>query len=263
MRSEKHENRDPQGHRKRQTTRVRAFGEGDGDGGVQLSFTLPVDDNAKGQWAAQMFSEQLGLKKVTVVQMEHLDDGLTSFVVKGQSDVEVDVSKIVEPLYEYPVFSFDEINGMIKSRLKRKIVVLGVCMGSEDQSTAIDTLFNMMGYRGDYGFESYPALEAVNLRSHMRTSDFVSEISTRGADVIVLSRVVGQNEEKAKVLQKILEEIHETPGVPQHLLKIYSGPRMTHEEASEIGFDAGFGPGTLPSQVASFIASELLKKLVG
>ena len=38
------------------------------------------------------------------------------------------------------------------------------------------------------------------------------------------------------------------------------GPRVTHQMALECGFDAGFGTGTKPSEVASYIVEELIKR---
>jgi beta-lysine 5,6-aminomutase beta subunit len=35
---------------------------------------------------------------------------------------------------------------------------------------------------------------------------------------------------------------------------------MTNDIAVQLGYDAGFGPGTLPSQVASFIVTKILER---
>ena len=37
------------------------------------------------------------------------------------------------------------------------------------------------------------------------------------------------------------------------------GPRMTGLLATELGYDAGFGRGTLPSEVAAFVATRVAK----
>ena len=42
---------------------------------------------------------------------------------------------------------------------------------------------------------------------------------------------------------------------------ICGGPRVTNRLASELGYDAGFGRGTLPSEVAAFIAVTLAERL--
>ena len=41
---------------------------------------------------------------------------------------------------------------------------------------------------------------------------------------------------------------------------IFGGPRVDHKTALELGFDAGFGPGTKPSDVANYIYYRLLER---
>jgi hypothetical protein len=50
-------------------------------------------------------------------------------------------------------------------------------------------------------------------------------------------------------------------GVAPHLITMCHGPRVTQELATELGFDAGFAPGTLPSQVAGYVTTEMIKRL--
>jgi beta-lysine 5,6-aminomutase beta subunit len=45
------------------------------------------------------------------------------------------------------------------------------------------------------------------------------------------------------------------------MILLLGGPRVDHRLALELGFDAGFGPGTRPSDVANFIVHALLKKM--
>jgi beta-lysine 5,6-aminomutase beta subunit len=42
---------------------------------------------------------------------------------------------------------------------------------------------------------------------------------------------------------------------------ICGGPRVTNRLASELGYDAGFGRGTLPSEVAAFVAATMADRL--
>jgi hypothetical protein len=46
----------------------------------------------------------------------------------------------------------------------------------------------------------------------------------------------------------------------EKMIFVSGGPRMTHPLALECGFDAGFGVGTKPSDVASYIVDEYLKR---
>ena len=56
-----------------------------------------------------------------------------------------------------------------------------------------------------------------------------------------------------------LAELVEAEGMRDKVLLIVGGPRISHELAVELGYDAGFGPGTLPSHVGSFIAQALAR----
>ena len=47
------------------------------------------------------------------------------------------------------------------------------------------------------------------------------------------------------------------------VLFVLGGPRIDHALARELGFDAGFGPGTRPEQVASYIVDRLLARQAG
>ena len=40
------------------------------------------------------------------------------------------------------------------------------------------------------------------------------------------------------------------------IITVVGGPRVSHEFALELGFDAGFGPGTLPTHVGSYLAQK-------
>ena len=59
------------------------------------------------------------------------------------------------------------------------------------------------------------------------------------------------------------------PGVPpvpaeglrERVLLIAGGPRVTNLLAAELGYDAGFGRGTLPSEVATFIARGMAERV--
>jgi len=53
----------------------------------------------------------------------------------------------------------------------------------------------------------------------------------------------------------------EAENVRDNVVLICGGPRVTNLLAGELGYDAGFGRGTLPSQVAAFIAVTLAERL--
>lgn len=241
--------------------KVSLYGDRLGDGVVQISFTLPMPECEEGRVAAQIFAEKMGLKNVKVLHMEAMGHDFTFFVVYAVCDAEVNVADIKVPKLEYPHYTFDEINALIKEKIGRKIVVLGACIGTDAHTVGIDAIFNMKGYLGDYGLERYPALDAINLRAQVDAQDLVKHVVERRADAVLVSRVVTQRDSHIVEFRNFLKLLGEAKDVPPHLIRICGGPRMTHKEAVEIGYDAGFGPGTLPGEVASFITTEILKRI--
>lgn len=242
---------------------VRLYGDQLNDGVIQMSFTLPVSAGDKARIAAKDITEKMGFKNVSVIHMEALSDTYTYFVVYAVSEVEIRYKDIEVPKLDYPLYSFDEINQKLNKGLRRKAVVLGACIGSDAHTVGIDAIFNMKGYLGDYGLERYPQFKALNLRAQVDTQALVKQIVETKADAVLISRVVTQRDAHIAELKKFLEDLQQAQGVPAHLIKICGGPRLDHKTALEIGYDAGFGPGTKPGQVASYITEELLKRIGG
>jgi beta-lysine 5,6-aminomutase beta subunit len=57
-----------------------------------------------------------------------------------------------------------------------------------------------------------------------------------------------------------LIELAEAEDICDRYLFIVGGPRISHAFAKELGYDAGFGPGTIGTMVASYIAQELVAR---
>jgi beta-lysine 5,6-aminomutase beta subunit len=114
----------------------------------------------------------------------------------------------------------------------------------------------MKGYKGDYGLERYRMFETFNLGSQIAVEDLVRFTREHRIDALLASQVVTQKGSDIKNLTA-LSELLEAEGVRDDVVLICGGPRVTNRLASELGFDAGFGRGTLPSEVAAFIAVTL------
>jgi len=76
------------------------------------------------------------------------------------------------------------------------------------------------------------------------------------ADAILISQVVTQKDVHVKNLTHLVELL-EAENLREKFILIVGGPRISHEMALELGLDAGFGPGSLPPVVASYIAQTL------
>jgi beta-lysine 5,6-aminomutase beta subunit len=79
------------------------------------------------------------------------------------------------------------------------------------------------------------------------------------ADAILVSQVVTQKNIHIKNLTRLIE-LAEAEGLRDKMLFICGGPRISHELAIELGYDAGFGQGTYATDVASYIAITLAKQ---
>lgn len=240
---------------------IKPYGDRADDGMVQLSFTLPVKASAEARQAAGELAKKMGLEKIHVAHMEPVDEGFTFFVLYASCPHTVDMGciKVVKP--ENPVLTFDEINETIKTKIGRKVVVVGACIGSDAHTVGIDAIFNMKGFAHDWGFERYEWMSAHNLRAQVPVDILAKKVAELQADAVLVSRVVTQRDEHVTELKNFLSAVKSTEGILPHLVKICGGPRITHRDALSWGYDAGFGPGTKPSEAGSLIVWELIKRL--
>jgi len=235
---------------------VRAYGDREGDGMVQMSFVLPVPPSAKAREAARRFAQTHGLSEPLVTTMEEAAKGYTYFVVYGHSAHSVDISRLEVPEIQTTLLSRDELDERVATRLGRKIVVVGACTGSDAHTVGIDAVLNYKGYAGDKGLESYRSFEAHNLGAQVENAELTARARALRADAILVSQVVTQrncHKENAAALVELIRE----QGWRDRILLLLGGPRIDHKLALELGFDAGFGPGTKPSDVANFIVQHL------
>lgn len=231
---------------------LRAYGDRRGDGMVQLSFVLEISPSPRAREAAKAFAEAHGIQEPLVATMEACAEGYAYFVVYGHSKHTVDPSALEVPELRTEALSREEIESRIKSRLGRKIVVVGACTGSDAHTVGIDAILNYKGYAGDKGLESYKGFEAYNLGAQVENEQLAARARAVSADAILVSQIITQrncHKENAAALV----ELATREGWRKDVVLLLGGPRIDHKLALELGFDAGFGPGTKPSDVASFL----------
>ena len=239
--------------------KLRPYGDIMDDGTVQLCFTLPVEPSAEAREAAVQLVQKMGFDKVKVATMEKAADGFALFVIYGNLQYTVDYTQIKVLKIDSKKRSRDEIDELIKTQIGRKLIVLGACTGYDAHTVGIDAIMNMKGFSGDYGLERYQWLDARNLGAQVLNEDLLKLAIQEKADVILVSKVVDQHNIHVKDLKDLIVRA-EKMGLNQKLIFIAGGPRVTHPLALECGFDAGFGVGTKPSDVASYIVEEYLKR---
>lgn len=238
---------------------VKAYGDRLGDGAVQLSFTLPVTCSPRAREAGLCFAQHLGLKAIEVATAEPAGEGYTFFVIYGRSEIHIDLDALEVAQVEASTRSRTEIDALIARDFARKLVVVGACTGSDAHTVGIDAMLDMKGYAGDYGLERYAGFEVHNLGAQVTVEAFIEHARRCEADALLLSKVITQRGiHKSDATE--LREAAERAGLRQRVLLILGGPRVDHKLALELGYDAGFGRGTRPSQLANFIVDDLLRR---
>ncbi len=241
------------------TNRIKPYGDAWGDGQVQLSFTLPIPAGTLAREAAKRLAAQMGLEDVEVVHMKNLHD-FSHFILYGSSTHSVDLQQIPVVEHQQQAMTFEEINSFIQAEIGRKIVVVGACTGTDAHTVGLDAIMNMKGYAGDYGLERYPMLETYNLGSQVLNEVLLQKARETQADVVLVSQVVTQRNVHLQNLTELIE-MAEAEDLRRRLIMIAGGPRIDQLLAVELGFDAGFGAGTTPRDVAAFIAKKLARRL--
>ncbi|MDQ2873170.1 MAG: cobalamin-dependent protein, partial [Candidatus Eremiobacteraeota bacterium] len=168
----------------------------------------------------------------------------------------IDFSKITAPSAKSHAMSMDEIDELIRTRIGRKVRVAGACIGTDAHTVGIDAILNMKGYKGDYGLERYQMIEAFNLGSQVSAEELVRFAKDKQIDALLASQVVTQKGSDIKNFTALVELL-EAEGIRERTVLCCGGPRVTNLLATELGYDAGFGRGTLPSEVAAFIAMRI------
>jgi beta-lysine 5,6-aminomutase beta subunit len=235
---------------------LRAYGDREGDGMVQMSFVLAVPPSARAREAAKRFAEMHGLGDPIVATMEACSEGASFFVVYGASRHAIDVAAIDVAEVRAEPLTHDAIEQRVQSRLGRKIVVVGACTGSDAHTVGIDAILNYKGYAGDKGLESYRAFEVYNLGAQVENETLAARARAVGADAILVSQVITQrncHKENGRELALLLER----QGWRKDVVLLFGGPRVDHQMALELGYDAGFGTGTKPGDVASYLVERL------
>jgi len=239
---------------------VKPYGDTMNDGKVQLSFTLPIEWSEAADEAARQLVGKMGFTDAQVVEGRRIASGFSFFVVYASTPQSIDASAIKAPSAKAHAMEMEEIDDYIDEHLGRKIRVAGACIGTDAHTVGIDAILNMKGYKGDYGLERYRSIDAFNLGSQVAVEDFVRFAKEHKIDALLASQVVTQKGSDIKNFTA-LAELLEAEGLRDRVVLICGGPRVTNLMASELGYDAGFGRGTLPSEVAAFVAVTLANRL--
>jgi len=239
---------------------VRPYGDTLDDGKVQLSFTLPVSDGAKGREAARQMVLKWGFKDCDVVHSAPLSDGFSFYVAYGKTDSSVDYDECVaDEASAEASMTMDEVNEYIRKELGRKVVIVGACTGFDAHTVGIDAIMNMKGYNHHFGLERYTEIEAYNLGAQVPNERLIEFARKVKADALLVSQVVTQKDVHIHNMTELIELL-EASGERGKYLCIAGGPRIGNKLAVELGFDVGFGRGAYADDVATYSAKKLAER---
>ena len=239
------------------STLVRPYGDTTGDGMVQLSFTLPVPHSKRAEGAAQQLAAKMGLDPALVVHAKPMGDGFTFFVVYGRVNhlVDVDAVEVIER--DYPLLTPKEVNAAIKRSLRRRLVVLGACIGTDAHTVGIDAILNIKGFAGEKGLEYYREIKVVNMGAQVSVPQLVDRAVAEQADAVLVSQVVTQRDAHLLNTREMSAAFGEAFPAEKRPLLVVGGPRFDEAMAGELGVDRIFGRGTTPGEVASFLTHKI------
>ncbi|MGH8894789.1 MAG: OAM dimerization domain-containing protein [Actinomycetes bacterium] len=236
---------------------LRPYGDTTGDGMVQVSFTLPVPHDKRAEGAALQLARKMGLDPAMVVHAKPMGPDFTFFVVYGSVRhlVDLDAVRVVER--EYPLLSAREVNAAVKARLRRKLVVIGACIGTDAHTVGIDAILNVKGFAGEKGLEYYREIRVVNLGAQVLVPELVARARAEKADAVLVSQVVTQRDAHLKNTREMSAAFREAYPAGRAPLLVVGGPRFDEHATTELGVDRIFGRGTTPAEVASFLVHAL------
>jgi beta-lysine 5,6-aminomutase beta subunit len=240
------------------STLIRPYGDTTGDGMVQLSFTLPIPHSKRAEGAAQQLATKMGMDPALVVHAKPIgpqdgQSGFTFFVVYGRVNhlVDVDAVEVVER--DYPLLTPKEVNAAIKRSLRRRLVVLGACIGTDAHTVGIDAILNIKGFAGEKGLEYYREIKVVNMGAQVSVPQLVDRAVAEQADAVLVSQVVTQRDAHLLNTREMSAAFGEAFPAEDRPLLVVGGPRFDEAMAGELGVDRIFGRGTTPGEVASYL----------
>jgi beta-lysine 5,6-aminomutase beta subunit len=237
---------------------VRPYGDTTGDGMVQLSFTLPIPHDKRAEGAAAQLANKMGIEPALVVHAKPMGPDFTFFVVYGRVNHLVELDKVEVIERDYPLLSPKEVNAAVKKAMRRRLVVVGGCIGTDAHTVGIDAILNIKGFAGEKGLEYYRELKVVNLGAQVSVPQLVARARDEGADAVLVSQVVTQREAHVLNTKEMSAAFREAYPEAKRPLLVIGGPRFDESQAGDLGVDRVFTRGTTPGEVASYLVHALI-----
>ena len=239
---------------------IRPYGDTTGDGMVQLSFTLPMPHSKVAEGAAAQLAGKMGMDPALVVHAKPMGPDYTFFVVYGRVHHLVDPSLVEVVERDFPLLTPKEANAAIKQALRRRLVVVGGCIGTDAHTVGIDAILNIKGFAGEKGLEYYREVKVVNLGAQVSVPELVEAAQSEKADAVLVSQVVTQRDAHLLNTREMSAAFREAYPADRRPLLVVGGPRFDETMAENLGVDRVFSRGTTPAEVASYIVHRITER---
>src|SRR3954466_13095514 len=141
----------------------------------------------------------------------------------------------------------------VKQALRRRLVVVGGCIGTDAHTVGIDAILNIKGFAGEKGLEYYREIKVVNLGAQVLVPELVARARAERADAVLVSQVVTQKDAHIHNTTQMSAAFREAFPATRRPLLVVGGPRFDEKMSGELGVDRVFGRGTTPGEVASYL----------
>jgi beta-lysine 5,6-aminomutase beta subunit len=243
---------------------VRPYGDTTGDGMVQLSFTLPLSSRGRhdkvAEGSAVQLANKMGMDPALVVHARPMGPDFTFFVVYGRVHHLVDTGLVEVVERDYPLLTPAEVNAEVKRALRRRLVVVGGCIGTDAHTVGIDAILNIKGFAGEKGLEYYRELKVVNLGAQVSVPELVDAALAEKADAVLVSQVVTQRDAHLLNAREMAAAFREAYPEAERPLLVVGGPRYDEGMSADLGVDRVFARGTTPGEVASYLVHRLARR---
>lgn len=231
------------------TQHIKPMGDREDDGYIQLSFTLPVTLQ-QAQVAAIELCRKMNLQQIEVADMQIISNKMTYIQVFAKIGFNIELPEFISGERK-KLLNREEVIEATK-KWNKKLTIVGACTGTDAHTVGLDAILNKKGYKGDKGLESYNCFEVINLGSQLKNLELIEQLKKHKAQVVLISQIITHQNVHLHNLTEFIDML-EANNLRNKVLCLIGGPRITNQLAIELGFDAGFGLGTLPLDVANLI----------
>jgi D-ornithine 4,5-aminomutase subunit beta len=170
----------------------------------------------------------------------------TLLEVKGRVDFSIDIDNLEIPEVEE---NLDE--DIIRKEIKNHpIKVVAATVGNDEHSVGMREIIDIK----HGGLEKF-GIKAKYLGTSVSINKVVDAAIEIDADAILISTIITHNDIHRTNMKK-LNNLCIEKGLREELILVSGGTQVNNDIALESGMDAGFGPGTNGTDVASFIVKE-------